>query len=164
MDFRIEHEFDAAAGDVAAAMLDRSYQDSLGDLGPLSHRKVLEQSESSDGRVHRRTLSVLGVDLPGAARRVLGDSDPAWVEHAVWLPDRHRWEWTIEPKVAPEMLSAFGAIDLEGGRTKTRRTVTGSVLVRVPFIGGRVERWIIDGLSDAYSEEAVRLTAWLDKH
>jgi hypothetical protein len=115
MDFRIQHEFDAAPEDVAAALLDRSYQDSLGDLGPLSHRRVLEQSESSDGRVHRRTLSVLGIELPGAAKRVLGGSDPAWVEKAVWLPDRHRWEWTIEPKVAPEMLSAFGAIDLEGG-------------------------------------------------
>jgi hypothetical protein len=162
MDFRIQHEFDAAPEDVAAALLDRSYQDSLGDLGPLSHRRVLEQSESSDGRVHRRTLSVLGIELPGAAKRVLGGSDPAWVEKAVWLPDRHRWEWTIEPKVAPEMLSAFGAIDLEGGRDETRRIVTGSVLVRVPFLGGRVESWIVEGLSATYDEEAVRLTAWLD--
>jgi hypothetical protein len=161
VEFEIRHRFPAEFETVAAALLDRGYQDSLGDIGQLTERRVLSQQEQPDGKVVRRIRCVLGIDL-GAARRFVGDAEPAWVEEAVWHPDRGRWDWRVHPEVAAELLSAAGAIELAAAGDHTSRRVVGDVRVKVPIYGGRVEGWIVDGLVRAYEEEADRLRQWLE--
>jgi hypothetical protein len=68
VEFDIVHEFAAHPDRVAAALLDLEYQSSLGTLGPLKERAVLDQSDGSDGRVTRRIRSVLDIQLPRPAR------------------------------------------------------------------------------------------------
>lgn len=161
MDFTIEHRFGVDPDTVAEALLDVGYQSSLDGIGPLSERELLEQKVLDDGRVWRRIRCVLGIELPGAARKLLGDSDPAWVEEATWHPDEMRWEWTIVPEVAGELLESTGSMELSGGRGQTVRTVSARVKVKVPIFGGKVEGWIVDGLERAYDEEARALRAHL---
>jgi hypothetical protein len=160
VDFDIAHRFVAAPEDVARALLDKAYQESLDGIGPLSERVLLGQEEHRDGSVTRRVRCVLGIDL-GAAKRFLGDSEPAWVEEATWDPVALRWEWVIVPEVAENLLSADGRIELTNSAAGTERRVTGRVKINVPLYGGRVEGWIVDGLKDAYDEEADRLEKWL---
>ncbi len=162
MDFEIEHAVTGKPAHVAEVLLDSEYQASLGDhLGPLSHREVLEQTEMDDGRVVRHIRCVLDIDIDGPAKRFIGNGDPAWVEEAIWYPDKHVWEWKILPEVAKELLSANGTIELHAKGAKTLRVVTGQVKVRVPLYGGKVEGWIVDGLEKAYADEADHLEAWL---
>ncbi len=162
MDFEIEHSVTGAPEHVAEVLLDPEYQASLGDhLGPLSHREVLEQNEMDDGRVVRHIRCVLDIDIDGPARKFIGNADPAWVEEAVWYPDKHIWEWKILPEVAKELLAANGTIELRADGATTTRLVTGTVKVRVPLYGGKVEGWIVDGLEEAYADEAGHLEAWL---
>jgi hypothetical protein len=52
-------------------------------------------------------------------------------------------------------------MELKPSEHGTIRVVLGTVKVRVPLYGGRVEGWIIDGLERAYDEEAQRLADWL---
>jgi hypothetical protein len=162
VEFEIEHRFSAAVDRVAAALLDREFQDSLGDVGDLAERRVLSQRRTHDGKVLREVRCVLGIDL-GAARRFVGDAEPAWVEEAVWHPDLSRWEWRVRPEVAAQMLSAAGAIELAPAGDQTARRVTGDVRVKVPLYGGRVESWIVEGLVRAYEDEAARLRTWLER-
>ncbi|MGH2788316.1 MAG: DUF2505 domain-containing protein [Actinomycetota bacterium] len=161
MDFRIEHTFPADPDAVAKVMLDEKYQASLDGIGPLSERKVLEQENLADGVVRRRVRCVLDIDISGPAKKFIGDSDPAWIEHATWAPDEHAWGWTIEPLAADELLKASGRIDLAPGGEGTVRTVLGTVKVSIPIVGGKVEGWIVDGLERAYREEASHLRRWL---
>jgi hypothetical protein len=154
VDFRIEHTFDADPDTVAKVMLDEDYQASLDGLGPLSERKVLEQKSLTNGTVQRRVRCVLDIDVSGAARKFIGDSDPAWIEHAIWHPGEMRWDWTIEPLAAQDLLKAAGQIELAPRDEGTLRTVLGEVKVSVPLVGGKVEGWIVDGLGRAYDEEA----------
>ena len=161
MDFAFDHRFDADRGTVAGVLLNEDYQRSLDGTKPLKERRVLEQAEQAGGRVLRRTRCVLGTDL-GAAKRFLGNAEPAWVEEATWDPDRERWEWVILPEVGADLLSARGTIALHDEGGQTVRRVTGSVRVSVPLYGGRVEKIIVQGLERAYAEEADRLAAWLD--
>jgi hypothetical protein len=163
VDFRIEHSLTSAPEHVAEVLLDRDYQEHLGDhLGAVSHRKVLGQKELSEGRVERRIRCVLELHLGGAAERFLGGADPAYVETAIWHPDDLRWDWTIEPEVAKELLDARGSIHILPNGSGTIRAVDGTVRVKFPLYGGKVEGWIVEGLEDAYCEEAGRLQAWLD--
>lgn len=160
MDFEIEHHLDVAPEAVAELLLDETFQASLEDLEGLAERRVLSQTEI-DGRVERRTRYVLDIDISGPARAFLGNADPAWIEVALWSPETWTWEWTVEPEVAKELLDAKGATRISGGPETTARRVAGSVKVKVPLYGSRVERWIVEGLSRAYEEEALRIQKWL---
>jgi hypothetical protein len=162
VDFEIEHSLAAPPHRVADVLLDHGYQTHLGDhLGVFSHRSVLGQENLDHGRVRRRIRCVLELHLSGVARQLLGDADPAYVETAVWHPDDLRWDWTIEPDVAKDMLHAEGTIRLLPNGGGTARIVSGVVKIRVPIYGAKLEGWIVTGLREAYDEEAVRLAAWL---
>ena len=161
MRFEFSHDFDAGADEVADAILNEAYQESLSDIGGLDERAVIAQRELEGGRVEREVRCVLGVELPGGARRILGDRKPAWVERATWEPRAKTWSWKIEPEAHGHLLSAHGTIELDGDSTSTTRRVHGEVRVHVPLYGGKVERVIVDHLERAYTEEAARLEAWL---
>lgn len=163
MDFSLEHSFDAPAETLADALLDRRFQDSLGPVGHLRERKVLSQKKTPAGGAVRRTRCVLGIDVSGPARKLMGDGDPAWVEEATWDPAAFRWDWVIHPEIAEHLLTASGTIEVAGGDGRSTRRVTGRIKVHVPFYGGRVEGWIRDGIEAAYEEEAARLAEWLGR-
>ena len=105
---------------------------------------------------------MLDIHITGAARGFIGTSEPAWIEEAIWHPERHQWEWVVKPEVAENLLDARGFVSLQDGSGTTARVVHGDVRVKVPLYGGKVEGWIVDGLEHAYAEEAERLQAWLD--
>lgn len=161
MDFSLEHSFDAPVGALAETLLNRRFQDSLADVGSLAERVVLSQEERPGGVVVRRIRCVLGIDVSGPARKLMGDGDPAWVEEATWDPASSRWEWVIHPEVAAHLLSASGSIDVSGDERRSTRAVAGRIKVHVPLYGGRVEGWIRDGIEAAYEEEAARIADWL---
>jgi hypothetical protein len=161
--FELEQRIPAPYDVVVATMLDESYQRSLTDLPPLRDREVLEQREIDDGKLLRVTRCVLALNAGSAVKRFIGDEDPAWVEEATWHPDDSEWLWKVIPEVAKELLGAAGSIALSGDGDETLRRVTGEVKVRVPFYGGKVEGWIVDGLERAYEEESRRLVEWLER-
>jgi hypothetical protein len=161
MDFEISHSFETDVQALSSVMLDEKYQRSLDDIGALKERKLLSQKEEADGRVHRRVRCVLDINLPGAAKPLLGDSDPAWIEESIWHPEKSRWEWVIHPEVAKELLDAKGTIRIHASDDGTSRIVAGHVKVKVPIYGARVEGWIVEGIEHAYDEEATRLAEWL---
>jgi Protein of unknown function (DUF2505) len=159
--FELEHPLAASPGEVAAALLDLGFQRSLSDVSEaIKAREVLSQEEGPDGSVIRRVRCVLGIDL-GAAARFVGGGEPAWVEEARFDPASLTWTWTIHPEVGGDMLTADGTTTLLPEGSGTRRRVEGEVKVRVPLYGGRVERWIVGGLTEAYAEEAIRLDRFL---
>lgn len=163
MRFDLSHAFDASPQHLSEAMLDPVFQATLTDIGDLHDRKVLSMEETDEGGLVRNVRCVLALHISGMARSMLGDSDPAWVQEERWDPTRTHCEWVIHPEVAAEFLSASGTIHIGDGDGTATRTVTGEVKVRVPLYGGKVEGWIVDGVSRAYAEEAERLTEWLER-
>lgn len=162
MRFEVSHSFAFGPGVVAAALLDPAFEATLETIGPLKERKVLSQEATDDGLVERRVRCVLALKLSGMAAGLLGDADPAWIQVETWAADTMTWTWRIEPEVHAELLSAEGSTVIAGDTQKATRTVTGDVKVRVPLYGGKVEGWIVKGISEAYDEEATRLTEWLE--
>lgn len=160
MEFEVAHEFEADVDKVAETLLDHDFQASLKGLEALAAREVLSQEETG-GFIVRRVRCVLDINVDGIARKFIGDSDPAWVEVGEWHPEESTWRWRIEPEAAAELLQASGRTVLLPSDRGTIRKVTGTVKVRVPIYGGKVEGWIIDGLERAYDEEAVHLEDWL---
>lgn len=163
MDFEISHAFDAPPERIAEVLLDEAFQESLGDIGALAEREVLEQRERADGTVARRIRCVLDIEISGAAKRFLGNGPPAWIEEATWHPEAMSWSWTIHPEVAAELLTARGSISIAEDGHAGLRVVSGLIKVGVPLYGSKVEGWILGGLESAYDDEANRLLEWLER-
>ena len=163
MRFDLSHAFDAPPDRVAEVLHDQTCQDTLSDIGDLHDRTVLERTQQPDGTILRNVRCVLALNVSGMARSMLGDSDPAWIQEERWDPTLQHCGWTIHPEVGGDLLAASGTIDLAGVESQTTRTVRGEVKVRVPLYGGKVEGWIVDGVTRAYSEEAERISAWLER-
>lgn len=160
MKFELHHHFEAPAEAVARAILDPAYQESLDGIGPLKTRKLLAQEEV-DGVVVRRVRCVLDATFAGPAGKILGSSDPAWVEESTWHPEDMEWKWKILPEVAATIISANGAMTLYADGDNTNRVVSGDAKVNVPFFGGGIEHAIVEGVTKVYEEEAGRLVLWL---
>lgn len=160
--FEISHLFDVPADALAETLLDEEFQESLSDIGALAERSVILHEERSDSTILRRTHCVLDVNVTGAAKKFLGDERPSWVEEAIWHPKPMRWDWTIHPEVAAELLKAKGKIHIQDDDGRAARTVVGDVKVSVPLYGSKVENWIVAGLERAYEEEAERIAEWLE--
>lgn len=163
MRFEVSHVFETPPEELAHALLDPGLQASLRDIGDLHDRTVVSLVEQPDGRVIREVRCVLALDVSGVARSMLGDADPAWIQHEAWSASRTHCDWVIHPEVAAELLSSAGTIDIAGSGSSSTRRIVGDVKVRVPLYGGKVERWIVDGITRAYDEEAERVTAWLER-
>jgi Protein of unknown function (DUF2505) len=163
VDFEVEHLFPVPVDDVARALLDKAFQESLSDIGALESRTLLSQEKRPDGSVVREIRCVLDLDVKGPARKFVGDGDPAWVEEAVWDPETRTWRWQIHPEIGGDLLEAHGEISIAPHGDDTVRRVVGSVKVRVPFYGGKVEGWVVEGIEQAYDEEAQRLSDWLGR-
>ncbi|MDQ3940671.1 MAG: DUF2505 domain-containing protein [Actinomycetota bacterium] len=161
MRFEVTHSFPHDPDEVAAAILDLDYQQSLKDLESLKARELLSQEENPDGSVVRRVRCVLDIEISGVAKSFIGSGDPAWIEEATWDPASRRWRWTVLPEIGKDLLEASGTIELRPAGGGTQRAVSGEVKVKVPIYGGKVEGWIVDGIDHAYAEEAERLHAWL---
>jgi Protein of unknown function (DUF2505) len=163
VEFELRHHFPASVPEVARAILDRDYQESLDGIGPLKSRTLLSQEEEG-GTVVRKVRCVLDANFAGPAKAILGAADPAWVEESIWFPEETSWRWTIVPEVAASLISARGVMALSAAGENTTRVVSGDISVNVPFIGGKVEHAIVDGVRKVYNEEAERLADWLTDH
>ncbi len=162
MRFDVVHEFEAPPEQITAALFEPGFQSSLDGVGGLRERTVLSEDQGAEGTT-RRVRCVLDIQVSGVARSMLGDADPAWVQVERWDRDRSHCDWTIEPEVGAELLSAGGTIDVAPSPRGCARSVAGEVKVRVPLYGGKVEGWIVDGVRRAYEEEARRIEAWLER-
>jgi hypothetical protein len=84
-----------------------------------------------------------------------------WVERSVCDLGTHRTQCEIRPDNYAGMLSGrYDALIVatDGG---ARRTLTGELKVKMPFVGGKVERAIVGGLEENAAAQTALLAAFL---
>lgn len=136
---------------------DPAFYERLDGLPNVGEPKVLDKVVDGDlvtMRVHYRFTRVLS---PGVARMVDADKI-SWIEETVWDLDA----LTATSKLLPDNYAdRFGA-SARRVHTSTadgcRREISGEVRVRMPLVGGKVERAIVEGLEEYLAAEADRVT------
>jgi carbon monoxide dehydrogenase subunit G len=99
-------------------------------------------------------------DLPGFARTFAGDSTQA-IQREVWLGPTGG-NLSIEAPGKPT--SATGTIRLEEAGSGTREIVELEIKVKVPLIGGKLEKLIAEKVTSGMDIEHAVGTAWLKEH
>jgi hypothetical protein len=153
MRITLEHRFAAPVGAVVAASNDAAYQERLADLPNVAERRITTLEEAADGSIHRVVRYKLGAHLPPPVAAVVGTA-ATWDEIADFEPATNTWTFEIRPHVLAGRIECRGTCRFLPDGEGTRRVVEVDLGVKVPLVGGRVEREIGKGLEETMGAEA----------
>jgi hypothetical protein len=159
--FEVVHEFDIPLDALELAVISPDLFLKL--AARLSSIEGVLQKEHvlKDGRLERLWSYRANVKIPAFATRYVTPEMCAWDERSTYDIKRHSSEWTILPHVKPEWRKLFAAkgtyelTQLSSGRT--RRTVNGSLELRVPLVRPVAEKLIVGEVKKTFDAEAETL-------
>jgi hypothetical protein len=160
VNFRIEQRITAPLEAVENALLDREFIAATAKLPKLGEPEVLEQQRDGD-RVHQRVRYRFTAELSSAVTRVIDPTKLTWVDDARYDLTTHTSRHRILPDNYADRLEASYDVTLEPLGDSTRRVAQGELKVRIPLVGGRVERAIASGLEEHAAAEADLLGTWV---
>ncbi|MBX3205400.1 MAG: DUF2505 family protein [Labilithrix sp.] len=161
MHFEIVHEFDIPLDALELAVISPTLCQKLAHR--LPNMESIQQKEHvlKDARLERVWSYRANVRMPAFARAYVTPEMMAWDERSTYDIKKHASEWTITPRVKPEWRKYFASTgsylltSLDSGRTK--RTVAGTVELRVPVLSQVAEKLIVAEVRKVFDAEAETL-------
>ena len=161
MDFRIVQRVTALPRAAANGLVDAGFVAATAELPKIGGAELLGQERDGD-RVRQRIRYRFTGDLSSAVTRVVDRDRLTWVDEADHDLAACRSDHRIVPDNYGDRLQAAYAVQIgPDGEAASRMVVTGTVKVRMPLVGGRVERAIVSGLDEHATAEADLLGRWL---
>lgn len=122
--------------------------------------EVLEDSEKNGARVRR--LRVTGKrPLPGFAQKALGAERLSYVQVETSVPGACKLHWKVVPDALPNRVVAEGTYELLPDGDGSVRAIEGTIDVRIPLVGGRIEKALAEELQKSYDRTALFAQRWL---
>lgn len=162
MDFHATQSYDASAAEVFECFRTGLPARSLGAIHPLSAPELLSVEEGPERTVVRVRYRFVA-DLPAAAKRVISADRISWVEETIYDPRTLTAVVEFLPDDDPDRLEASARVRFANVGTGSTRTVSGRLRVRVPLVGGRVERVIVGDLQKWLAEEGRQVARLVER-
>jgi hypothetical protein len=160
MQFTIEQQLAGEPAAVEAALFDPAFITARAGLPKLGDAELLESSR--DGDTARQSIRLrFTAPLAPAVTAVIDPNRLTWVDDASYDLVAHVAEHRVVPDHYADRLQCSYRATLEPAPGGSRRVLAGTVKVRMPLVGGRVERAIVSGLSEHAAAEADLLDEWL---
>jgi hypothetical protein len=122
--------------------------------------QVLEESEKDGARMRR--LRVTGKrPLPGFAQAALGTERLTYVQIETSVPGAFKLRWKVVPDTLADRVVAEGTYELLPDGNGSVRAIDGTIEVRVPLVGGRIEKALAEELQKSYDRTALFAQRWL---
>jgi hypothetical protein len=160
MDFTITVALLHPPGAVQEALLDPEFLALTGRLPKIGGAEVLELTRGSSTARLRVRYRFTG-PLSRAVTAVVDPDKLTWVDDATFDLSAMRADHELRPDHYADRLQSTYVSSLQPDGPGTRWTVTGSLTVRAPLVGGRVAAVIIDGLREHATAQAAVLDEWL---
>ncbi|HVH41946.1 MAG TPA: DUF2505 family protein [Labilithrix sp.] len=161
MHFEIVHEFDIPLDALELAVLSPNLCQKLAHRLPNMESIHQKEHVLKDACLERVWSYRANVRLPTFARAYVTPEMMAWDERSTYDIKKHTSEWNITPRVKTEWRKYFASAGtyalttLERGRTK--RTVTGTVELRLPVFRQVAEKLITSEVRKIFDAEAETL-------
>lgn len=161
MKFRIEQRLAVSPAAVEEALVDADFIAATADLPKIGGAELLDQ-ERDGTRVRQRIRYRFTGELSSAVTAVVDRDRLTWVDESDYDLATRTSAHRIVPDHYGNRLEASYSSRLEtDGDGATRRIAEGAVKVRMPLVGGRVERAIVSGLEEHAGAEAELLERWV---
>jgi hypothetical protein len=131
----------------------------MAELPKLGSAEVLSQSRTGDVVV-QQVRYLFRAELSGAVTKVVDPDRLTWVEDSTVDLRAHATRCEIRPDAYANLLAGRYDASIEPDGRGARRVITGTIKVKVPLVGGKVERAIVSGLQ----ENAAAQATLLDQH
>lgn len=159
MKLDVSHSIAADAATVAARLADPEFLLARPDRPPLGEPELLVH-DVSGSRVHLEIRYRFTGDLNAAARSFLEPDKLTWIQVSDHDLEGLRVVFHLRPDHYANRLTAKGRYLLvPDGSNSCRRQLQADLRVKVPLVGGQVERVLIDGLRTELDHQANDLMA-----
>jgi hypothetical protein len=159
--FKIIHEYEGSAEDFWAFFFDHEYNRRFHDAVEIDVEVVRE--ESVNQRRERVVRYRSRQPVPALMRSFLPDG-LGYTEHGIYDPETRSFTHRIEPNAfgaRTEIRGTMRVEDLANG--KIRRIYEGTVTIKVPIVGGRIEADTIRNMQKAQDAAAAVTRQWLSQ-
>ena len=124
-------------------------------------REILESTEHSQGVVVQKIRTTPNRELPKAVAAVVGAAKLIYTQDSRFDPNASTLTWSVTPNVLADKVTAKGQLTVRATPSGCERLVDGEIAVNVRFVGGRIEKAIVDDVSRSYAKAAEVAQAWL---
>jgi hypothetical protein len=160
VNFEIVQDLRATPDAVDGALVDPAFLVRMAELPKLGSAEVVSQER--DGDTMRQDVRYLfQAELSSAVTRVVDPDRLTWVERSVCDLASHRTECEIRPDNYGGMLNGRYSSLVVASADGARRTLTGELKVKVPLVGGKVERAIVGGLEENAAAQIALIESFL---
>lgn len=160
MDFRIQQLLHGAPGEVEDVLLDPTFITARAALPKLGDAELLDHQRDGDRAMQRIRLRFTA-PLSSAVTAVIDPQRLTWVDEATYDLHTHVAEHRVIPDHYGDRLSCSYRATIEEAAPGSHRVMAGVVKVRMPLVGGKVERAIVSGLAEHAEAEAALVNEWL---
>ena len=126
-------------------------------------REVLSTRDEGNVQV-RRLRFTPHKELPGPIAKLIGSKKLVYEQENRWDRDKGVMSWEVIPTVLPGKLSASGTFAILPDDYGCEQVVEGEITVNVRFIGGQIEKAIVDDVVKSYENTAAFCREWLLDH
>ena len=162
MNFRIEQRLNGAPEAVQSLLFDPAFVAARSSLPKLGDAELLESTHDATTG-HQRIRLRFTAPLSSAVTAVIDPARLTWVDDATYDLVARSAEHRVTPDHYADRLQCSYRATLESLEGGTRRALDGVVKVRMPLVGGRVERAIVSGLEEHAAAEAVLINEMLSR-
>ena len=160
MDFTLTQAIAAPADAVEGALVDRDFLTRMAELPKLGSAEIV--SNERDGNVVKLQVRYLfQAELSSAVTKFVDPEKLTWIEDSTCDLAAHQTSCVIRPDNYDNLLEGSYDAAIAASGSGCVRTVTGRVKVRIPLLGGKVEKAIIGGLSENSDAQVLLLQDFL---
>ena len=163
MHFELEQRIHCPVDQVVAAFVDPRFYEMLDALPKLGRPEVLSH-EVQGSKAHLRVRYRFNGQLSSAVRAAVDPQKLSWVEDAEHDLVARRVQFRMLPDHYADRFRCSGTYRFEAaGDSETDRFCNGELQVRMPFVGGRVEKAIVSGLREHLDSEAELIERFIEQ-
>ena len=160
--FKITHELRGDRDAYWKIFFDKEFTGEMYDRIGVKEWKILAWKEE-DGKLYREVKVVPKRDLPSMIKKVV-KGDLGYIEHSTLYWDRDFMECNVKPTLLSEKTTVKATYKLEKvGEGRLRRTFEGTIEVKIPLLGSKVEKLVVDDMTRSYDVAAKVHQEWLDR-
>jgi hypothetical protein len=153
MRFEVRSELPCSPEEVWAILESPEY-DARMARESTSTREIVERRHEGGVLYTRRRIS-LSREIPGPMKKVIG-SDRITYDQENWLPDGgDTLRWKITPMMGADRFHGEGTTRVVPTQGGSERIIHGELQIRVPLLGGKMEKKLVDDVVASYEKAAV---------
>ena len=147
MDFTLTQEIARPADAVDEALVNPTFLTRMAELPKLGSAEVVANDRDGD-IVKLQVRYLFQAELSSAVTKFVDPDKLTWIEDSTCDLAAHRTTCVIRPDNYEKLLQGSYDATIAASGSGCVRTVTGTVKVRVPLLGGKVEKAIVSGLRE----------------